>query len=102
MNSIKHQLLAFFSDIGKSASDVDYYRISPWSLGSSLIGKSNNIFDFMIILDELSNASLLALGIIVFHDNTWILYDVSESKWDYMKPPSYDELMNIGKSNGSI
>ena len=29
MDSIKHQLLGFFSDIGKSAEDIDYYRISP-------------------------------------------------------------------------
>ena len=101
MDSIKHQLLGFFSDIGKSAEDVDYYRISPWSLGSSLIGKSNNIFDFMIILDELSNASHLALGVIVFHDNTWVMYDAYDHEWNYNHPPSYDELIN-GDLNGSI
>ena len=96
MASIKQQLNDIFSCIGKSAEDVDYYRISPWSLGSSLMGKSNNVFDFMIILDELSNAYHLALGIIVFRDNTWLIYDSADHQWEHMKPPSYDELINGG------
>ena len=94
MDSIKHQLLGFFSDIGKSEEDVDYYRISPWSAIVSFKGKSNNIFDFMIVLDQLDNTNHLGLGIIVFHDNTWLIYDASNRQWEYMKPPSYDELIN--------
>ena len=39
MDSIKHQLLGFFSDIGKSAEDIDYYRISPYSKQPSIKGK---------------------------------------------------------------
>ena len=99
--SIKQQLNDLFSDIGKSASDVDYYRISPWSALVSLKGRSNNIFDFMIVLDQLDNTNRLALGIIVFHDNTWLIYDASNRQWEYIKPPSYDELIN-GDLNGSI
>ena len=99
MNSIKHQLLELFSNIGKSAEDVDYYRISPWSSAPTLKGKSNNIFDFMIILDQLSNLKHLALGIIVFHDNTWLMYDAADHQWEYMKPPSYDDLINKGWYN---
>ena len=102
MNSIKHQLLDIFSDIDKSAEDVDYYRISPWSVIMSFKGRSNNVFDFMIVLDQLDNTNHLALGIIVFHDNTWLIYDSSNRQWEYMKPPSYDELINGGQSNGSI
>ena len=102
MDSIKYQLLGLFSDIGKSAEDVDYYRISPWSLASSIKGKSNNVFDFMIVLDQLDNTNHLALGIIVFHDNTFLLYDSADRQWEHMKPPSYDELINGGQSNGSI
>ena len=99
MDSIKHQLLALFSDIGKSEEDVDYYRISPWSTAVSFKDKSNNIFDFMIVLDKLSNTNHLALGVIVFHDNTWLMYDAADRQWEHMKPPSYDELMNVGRSN---
>ncbi len=51
----------------------------------------------MLILDELDNASHLSLGIIVFHDNTWIIYDAYQRKWDYNCPPSYDELMTLVK-----
>ncbi len=101
MDSIKHQILGFFYDIGKSESDVDYYRIIPWSATVSLKGRSNNIFDFMIILDQLANTKRLALGIIVFHDNTWIEYDAYDYEWNYNHPPSYDELIN-GDLNGSI
>ena len=101
MDSIKHQLLGFFSDIGKSAEDIDYYRISQYSKQPSIKGKSDNIFDFMIVLDQLSNTNRLALGIIVFHDNTWVMYDAFDHGWDYFKPPSYDELIN-GDLNGSI
>ncbi len=93
MSSIKQQLLDIFSDFGKSAEDVNYYRISPWSKGQTIKGKSNNIFDFMLILDELDGASHLSLGIIVFHDNTWLLYDASDHEWIYNCPPSYGELM---------
>lgn len=100
--SIKEQILTNFSAIGKSHEDVNYYRISPWSVKPSLIGKSNNVFDFMLILDQLANTKQLALGIIVFHDNTWIEYDAVDRHWEYMKPPSYDELINGGQSNGSI
>lgn len=96
MKSIKHQLLELFSNIGKSTEDVDYYRISPWSSAPTLKGKSNNIFDFMIILDQLSNLKHLALGIIVFHDNTFLVYDSADRQWEHMKPPSYDELINKG------
>ena len=100
--SIKQQLNDLFSDIGKSASDVDYYRISPWSAIVSLKGRSNNIFDFMVVLDQLDNTNRLALGIIVFHDNTYLMYDAADCQWEHMKPPSYDELINVGQSNGSI
>ena len=99
MSSIKNQLNDLFSDIGKSAEDVDYYRITPWSTAVHFKGKSNNVFDFMIVLDELSNINHLALGIIVFHDNTWLMYDAADRQWEYMKPPSYIELMNGGQSN---
>ena len=97
MKSIKHQLLELFSNIGKSAEDVDYYRIILWSSSPPLKGKSNNIFDFMIVLDELSNINHLVLGIIVFHDNTWLMYDSADREWDYNHPPSYNKLM--GDSN---
>lgn len=94
--SIKEQILTNFSTIGKSYEDVNYYRISPWSTAVHFKGKSNNTFDFMIILDELSNINHLALGIIVFHDNTWLMYDAADRQWEYMKPPSYDDLINKG------
>ena len=93
MASIKQQLLEVFSDIGKSAEDVNYYRISPWTKSPTIKGKSNNIFDFMLILDELDGASHLSLGMIVFHDNTWLLYNMLDREWEYNCPPSYDELM---------
>ena len=96
MSSIKQQLNELFSNIGKSAEDVNYYRISPWSSAPTLKGKSNNVFDFMIVLDELSNINHLALGIIVFHDNTWLMYAAADRQWEHMKPPSYDELINKG------
>lgn len=92
--SIKEQILTNFSAIGKSHEDVNYYRISPWSAESTLTGKSNSIFDFMIVLDKLSNTNHLALGVIVFHDNTWLMYDAADRQWEHMKPPSYDELIN--------
>ena len=97
--SIKEQILTDFSAIGKSYEDVNYYRISPWTAAVSFKGKSNNIFDFMIVLDKLSNTNHLALGVIVFHDNTWLIYDAADRQWEHMKPPSYDELMNVGRSN---
>lgn len=93
MNSIKHQLLGFFSDIGKSAEDIDYYRISPYSKQPFIKGKSNNIFDSLALLDSLATINHLSLGIIVFHDNTWIEYDASDHEWIYDCPPSYGELM---------
>ena len=86
MTSIKQQLLDVFSDLNKSAEDVNYYRISPWSKSSTIKGKSNNIFDFMLILDELDGASHLLLGIIVFHYNTCLLYDASNHEWIYKLP----------------
>ena len=49
----------------------------------------------MLILDELDKVTNLALGIIVFHDNTWISYDIHNREWDYNCPPSYDELMQV-------
>lgn len=94
MNSIKHQLSAFFSDIGKSAEDIDYYRISPHSKQPTIKGKSNNIFESLALLDSLATINHLSLGIIVFHDNTWVMYDAYDRRWDYFKPPSYDELIN--------
>ena len=97
--SIKEQILTNFSAIGKSHEDVDYYRISPWSAAVHFKGKSNNTFDFMLVLDKLSNTNHLALGIIVFHDNTWLMYDAAARQWEHMKPPSYDELINGGQSN---
>lgn len=102
MDSIKYHLLEFFSDIGKSAEDIDYYRISPYSKQPSMEGKSNNIFESLALLDSLATINYLSLGIIVFHDNTWIEYDAYDREWNYIKPPSYDELINEGKSNGSI
>ena len=96
MSSIKNQLLALFSNIGKSAEDVDYYRISPDSKQPSIRGKSNNIFDSLALLDSLTTVNRLCIGIIVFHDNTWIDYDAFDREWEYMKPPSYDELINKG------
>ena len=95
MASIKQQLLDVFSDLNKSAEDVNYYRIRPWSKSSTIKGKrkSNNIFDFMLILDELDGASHLSLGIIIFHDNTCLLYDTSDHEWIYFKTPSYNKLM---------
>ena len=100
MDSIKHQLLGFFSDIGKSAEDINYYRISPYSKQPSIKGKSNNIFDSLALLDSLATINHLSLGIIVFHDNTWVMYDAFAREWDYIKPPSYIELIN-GDLNGS-
>lgn len=94
MNSIKHQLLGFFSDIGKSAEDISYYRISPYSKQPSIKGKSNNIFESLALLDSLATINHLSLGIIVFHDNTWVIYNAFDREWDYIKPPSYDELIN--------
>ena len=94
--SIKQQLSNLFSDLGKSASDVNYYRISPWSSKPTIKGKSDNIFDYMLVLYELDKVNHLSLGMIVFHDNTWISYDMHNSEWKYMKPPSYDELMKGG------
>ena len=103
MDSIKHQLLAFFSDIDKSAEDIDYYRISPFSKQPSIKGKSNNIFDSLALLDRLATINHLSLGVIVFHDNTWIEYDAYayDHEWMYNHPPSYDKLIN-GDLNGSI
>ena len=101
MDSIKHQLLGLFSDIGKSAEDIDYYRISPYSKQPSIKGKSNNLFESLALFDSLATINHLSLGIIVFHDNTWVMYDTFDRGWDYFKPPSYDELIN-GESNGSI
>ena len=102
MDSIKHQLLGFFSDIGKSADDIDYYRISPYSKQPSIKGKSNNIFESLALLDSLATINHLSLGIIVFRDNTWIECDAYyDHEWTYIKPPSYDELIN-GDLNGSI
>ena len=94
MYSIKHQLLGFFSDIGKSVEDIDYYRISPYSKQPSIKGKSNNIFESLALLDSLATINHLSLGIIVFHDNTWVMYNTFDREWDYIKPPSYDELIN--------
>ena len=94
MDSIKHQLLGFFSDIGKSAKDINYYRISPYSKQLSIKGKSNNIFESLALLDSLAIVLHLSLGIIVFHDNTWIEYDAYDHEWTYIKPPSYDELIH--------
>lgn len=101
MGSVKHKILGFFSDIGKSAEDIDYYRISPYSKQPSIKGKSNNIFESLALLDSLAAINYLSLGVIVFHDNTWIEYDAWDHKWTYIKPPSYDELIN-GDLNGSI
>ena len=101
MDSIKHQLLGFFSDIGKSAKDINYYRISPYSKQSSIKGNSNNIFESLALLDSLATINYLFLGIIVFHDNTWIEYDAYYREWTYNYPSSYDELIN-GDLNGSI
>lgn len=98
MDSIKHQLLGLFFDIGKSAEDIDYYRISPYSKQSSIKGKSNNIFESLALLDSLATINHLSLGVIVFHDNTWVMYDFWDHKWNYYHPPSYDELIN-GDSN---
>ena len=94
MNFIKHQLLGFFSDIGKSVEDIDYYRISPHSKQPTIKGKSNNIFESLALLDSLATINHLSLGIIVFHDNTWIEYDAYDHAWAYNFPPSYDELIN--------
>lgn len=91
--SIKQQLLDVFSKLGKSAEDVYYYRISPWSKSSTLKGASANIFDFMILLDKLDKINHLCLGMIVFHDNTWLVYNVDDREWEYNCPPSYDELV---------
>ncbi len=101
MDSIKHQLLTFFSDIGKSAEDIDYYIIRPYSKQPSIKGKSNNIFESLALLDSLAAINHLSLGIIVFHDNTWVMYAAFDRKWDYFKPRSYDEFIN-GDLNGSI
>ena len=101
MDSIKHQLLEVFSDIGKSAEDINYYRISPYSKQPTIKGKSNNIFESLALLDSLATINHLSLGIIVFHDNTWIEYDAYDYEWTYNHPPSYDELIN-GDLNGSI
>ena len=89
MDSIKYQLLGFFSEIGKSAEDINYYRISPYSKQPSIKGKSNNIFESLALLDSLG---IISRGIIVFHDNTWIEYDAYDHEWTYVNPPSYDEL----------
>ncbi len=97
MNSIKHQLLAFFSDIGKSAEDISYYRISPYSKQPTIKGKSNNIFESLALLDSLATINHLSFGIIVFHDNTWIEYAVYDHEWVYNFPPSYNQL--IGDTN---
>ena len=101
MDSIKHQLLGFFSEIGKSAEDINYYRISPYSKQPSIKGKPNNLFESLALLDSLATINHLSLGVIVFHDNTWVMYDTFDRGWDYFKPPSYDKLIN-GESNGSI
>ena len=101
MDSIKHQLLGFFSDIGKSAEDISYYRISPYSKQPTIKDKSDNIFDSLALLDSLATINHLSLGIIVFHDNTWIEYDAYDHKWTYVNPPSYNKLIN-GDLNGSI
>ena len=95
MDSIKHQLLALFSDIGKSAEDIDYYRISPDSKQPSIRGKSNNIFDSLALLDSLATVKHLSSGVIVFHDNTWIDYDTFDREWTYNHPPSYIEFTRI-------
>ena len=94
MGSIKHKLSAFFSDIGKSAEDISYYRISPFSKQPTIKGKSNNIFESLALLDSLATLNHLSLGIIVFHDSTWVMYDAFDRGWNYFKPPSYDELIN--------
>ena len=94
MDSIKHQLLVLFSDIGKSAADINYYRIIPYSKQPSIKGRSNNLFEALALLDNLATANRLSLGIIVFHDNTWVEYDAYDREWTYIKPPSYDELIN--------
>ena len=101
MNSIKHQLLALFSEIGKSAADINYYRISPYSKQPSIKGKSNNLFESLALLDSLATTNHLSLGIIVFHDNTWIQYDAYDREWTYNHPPSYNELIN-GLINGAL
>ena len=101
MASIKQQLLDVFSDLNKSAEDINYYRISSYSKQPSIKGKSNNIFESLALLDSLATINHLSLGIIVFHDNTWIEYDAYDHEWTYIKPPSYDELIN-GDLNGSI
>ena len=59
MDSVKHQILGFFSDIGKSAEDIDYYRISPYSKQPSIKGKSNNLFDSLALLDSLDDIKFL-------------------------------------------
>jgi hypothetical protein len=92
--STKQQLLDIFSEIGKSAADVNYYRISPWSSAPTIKGKSDNIFDFMLVLDELDKINHLSLAMIVFHDNTWISYDIHRHEWEYNCPPSYNEIMS--------
>lgn len=97
MDSIKHQLLELFSNIGKSAEDINYYRISSYSKQPSIKSKSNNIFESLALLDSLATTNHLSLGIIVFHDNTWIEYDTYDHEWTYNHPPSYDEL--IGDTN---
>ena len=94
MDSIKHQLLEVFSDIGKSAEDINYYRISPYSKQPTIKGKSNNIFDSLALLDSLATINHLSLGIIVFHDNTWIEYDAFDRKWNDVNPPSYNKLIH--------
>ncbi|MFW9602533.1 MAG: hypothetical protein ACMV1B_09450 [Prevotella sp.] len=48
-------------------------------------------------MDSLATTNHLSLGIIVFHDNTWIEYDIYDHEWTYNHPPSYDEL--IGDTN---
>ena len=100
MTSIKQQLLNVFSDIGKSAEDISYYRISPYYKQQSIKGKSNNIFESLTLLDSLATINHLSLGIIVFHDNTWIEYDAYDHEWAYNFPPSCNKL--IGDSNESI
>ena len=94
MTSIKQQLLDVFSDLNKSVEDIDYYRISPYSKQPSIKGKSNNIFESLALLDSLATIIHLSLGVIVFHDNTWIEYDAYGYEWTYNHPPSYDELIN--------
>ena len=97
MDSIKHELLALFSDIGKSAEDIDYYRISSYFKQPFIKGKSNNIFDSLALLDSLAIVNHLSSGVIVFHDNTWIDYDTFDREWTYNHPPSYKAL--IGNTN---